>query len=110
MTTNYYIGRHDGSVAHPGNEQDMHIGLSAIGWAFQFQAKIAKSVVEWRERLDNLPGEYVIVSDNGHVFDRAEFWAMVEGTKRHAIRHQRSRPEHPVWIDQGYDFCDYEFS
>jgi hypothetical protein len=111
MSTNYYIGYRDGRVA-PGNEQDVHIGLRAFGWVFQFQGKVCKTVEEWRQRLLDLPGEYVIVAENGAVFERDEFdhfWKMVEGTKSIDARNVRSTEDRPGWRDQGFDFCNYEF-
>lgn len=111
MSTNYYIGHRDGSVAQ-GQLNAVHIGLRASGWVFQFQGNVCKSVSEWRQRLLDMPGEYVIVSETGAVFEREEFdkfWEMVEGTKGPSARNVRPTEDRPGWSDQGFDFCNYEF-
>lgn len=97
-------------MAHPDREQDVHIGLLALGWVFQFQGKHAKTVAEWETRLENLPGEYAIINEYGMVIDRADFWRTVRGTKIPGVRNVRPTTDRPGWNDEGFDFCNYEFS
>lgn len=123
MGTNYYIGRLDGS--HEDN-QTTHVGKSSMGWVFQFQGSVCRSLKDWEERLDNLPGECAIVSENGVVLERQEFIQMITGTlgaprtmrryaldlpydnfERIAIANRSLEGSH--WEDGGFDFCNYEF-
>lgn len=116
MGTNYYHEIELCDKCH--NTESVHIGFSAVGWTFMFQAtETIRSWKDWQARLGQANGR--IVDEYGREFSLAEFAAMVERKQtstwgpenRPATNHAVEYPEPTSFVDpEGYSFSTREFS
>lgn len=136
MGTNYYIARRDTlKVDDRIEEVKVHIGKYSGGWVFHFQGAVCKTVAEWKKRLEDLPGEFVVVDEYGAEHDRHEFWRDTVEASRKPWGNSTKPPYNSrtyalekgyndtsaqwtawdflkgdMWIDDGHSFSNREFS
>ena len=102
MGTNYYVGRRDGTINPDIEVVKIHIGKYSYGWAFHWQGNWCKSVHDWNNRLNCLPGEAVIVDEYGEVISNQRFWDIVHNSKANTKR-GKAQTLRKFAIEQGYD-------
>jgi hypothetical protein len=108
VSTNFYIRS---KSTNPFNgEEGQHIGKRSAGWTFGFQGRVNKSIAEWKNVIDNMPVEQVIVDEYDNVYTPEEFWAAVEATRTYNGKPAKSQVAGVRnWNDHGFSFSAYEF-
>jgi len=117
MTTNYYLWA--GICRCCGRpEKIYHIGLSAVGWQFLFQAynfsegesPHIHNIEDWKALLFNK--NYKIYDEYEHEHPIEEFWGFIQNKQKEGRSHVLEYGiRDDEWVDdQGYNFSLRDFS
>lgn len=113
MSTNYYW--HTNLCVACGRSDRHHIGKTACGWWFLFQAHDedsplgkVRSYADWQRVLSS---DGQILDGYGQLYAPADFWAMVRSTRRTDWKnHHRLYPQRSFVDADGWPFSECDFT
>lgn len=105
MGTNYYTDAKPPCPTCGHESEPLHVGKSSAGWTFCFQDLPELGLTSWRAWKAYLRNR-VILDEYGKQIDFSDFESMVEA--RQDLR--KDRGAHTTYDEQGYVFCNVDFS